>query len=544
MTAPAGERKPSRGRLAGLLLGLLPLLALLLVSEAALWLAGAGDPGERRALRAGFDDQASYFVPDPDVPGGWRTQMYVGDNEQHPEVIIPPKSARLRVLLFGGSNTEGFPTEFIRQQLQAALATGDVEGSADVSRTPGAPLASVEVINLGRHGYGSERIAILFRQAFVLQPDVVFLYMGHNEFVERGFAMELAQQWSAPWQSRLADGLAHLRTLNVAVEALRQMSAPGTGAGRTPEARADRGPEFDALQHDQTEIFFDVYRQRYEGMLALAAEAGVPVLISTVIGNDFDPPCRMNFAPKYTQAQIDACLAARGLALECIPPRYLPGLIQTRADDPVIHLRPTNWGESLSAQKQAARRKLNAGTVPPTLRTLLPPLDHGPFWTDPALWDAETSTLLGTFAAVVARAPTELERLALVTAAERFEEARKLAPEHAFTLFEQGLCVYLLGGTSPRAEKLLREAARADCSPTRGNDLSNDIVRQLADAHPECAFVDAEAWMRSCFPDRLIGYEVMMDNCHMHARVLPFVMDRFVPPLAALARGVLAERQR
>jgi hypothetical protein len=553
-------RAPRR-RLRTVLLALLPLVALLALSESVLWLAGAGDPAERRALRGGFDENRSYLVPDPDVPGGWRTQMFAGDDEGHPEVIIPPRGAGLRVLLFGGSNTEGFPADYVREQLAAALRP---EPAAD----------EVEVINLGRHGYGSERVHILFRQALVLQPDVALVYMGHNEFVERGFAMELTRQWDSPWQATLADGLSRLRTLNVTVSALEHLSRPAAGSGGKPEPRAGRGPEFDALTRAEVERFFDHYRRRYAEMLELAADAGVEVLLCTVIGNDFHPPIRMNVGPEVPPARLQAGLAARGRALASIPRRYLPGLVQTRSDDPPIHLRVTDWGEGMAPERLAARRQAGAGRAGPVLRTLRAPLDGGPFWTGPEQWSSDAAMLLDTFAAVVARAPTAAERSALRKAIARFDEAGQLLPGHAYTLFEQGLCTYVLGApgagradgaggadgadgaesaegaegaksaVGAEAERLLRAAAVADCSPTRGNDLSNGIVRELAAAHPACAFVDTEEWMRSCMPDRLIGYEVMMDNCHMHAKVLPHVMDLFVPHLAELGRRALDRRGR
>jgi hypothetical protein len=529
-TATTSRGKPRRGvlgvlRAAGL--AVLPLLVLLLLAEGVFWATGAGDPDDRRVVTGGFDDHASYLVPDPAVPGGWVTQMFSAEDGLSPEIHVPPRSDAIRVLMFGGSNTEGFPEDYIEEQLDAAL-----------------PDPGFEIFNLGRHGYGSERVRILLTQAMVLQPDIVFIYLGHNEFVERGFAMELAQQWQQPWQAAAADRLLHLRTLNVLVSALESARAPATGAGQRPEGRGDRGQEFDDLLYEQTLVFFDVYRRNYEALLDTVADAGAEVLFSTVISNDFVPPCQMNYSPALTKQQVDGCIKLRGKAHGEIPPRFLPGLIQTRSDNAPIHLRPTDWAEAVPPEERAARRARARAQPSPVLRTLPPPLDQQPLWTAPDLWTDQVGVLLNTMAALHERKLSDDERASLRRAVDIFEESKTLVPDHPFTFFEQGLCVYLLGDDPPRAARLLHDAARYDRAPMRGNDITNGIVRELAAAHPDAAFVDAEDFMRGVCPDGLISYEVMMDNCHMHYRVLPHVMDRFIPKLVEQGKKVIAERGR
>ena len=153
---------------------LLALGGLLVGAEAGLRAAGAAGPWERFELRAGLDDFARYLAPDELVPGGWRTQMY-GDAAR--EVHVPPRDAHARVLLLGGSTVSGLDEKALAATLDAAE-----------------PGRGHEVINLGRPGYGAERVLILLRQALpTLKPDIVVVSVGQQEFLEPGLGAVMAE---------------------------------------------------------------------------------------------------------------------------------------------------------------------------------------------------------------------------------------------------------------------------------------------------------------------------------------------------------------
>jgi hypothetical protein len=497
---------------------LAPLVVLLLVLEGALWLAGLGDPDERLSLTRGFSEEARYLLPDPDHPGGWVTQMSDGS---YAEQAIPRKGERVRVILFGGSSTMGFPTGYLQRRLEALV-----------------PRPGVEVINLGRAGYGSERVLILLRQAMVLEPDIVFLYCGNNEFIEAGFALELIEQWKQPWITRAIDRLSRLRTLNVLVSLAEGLRTSPAGAAPRPEDQRPAHAEFQHLTYAQTLGFYEVYRKNLEAMLRISREHGAGVLLSTVIGNMFFPPVVAGLpeasADQPNQAQLTRLVPTVGL----IPERFRKGLLQTGSDDPSAHLDPRDWGEAISPDEMALRAALGVGREPPALRPLAPPFDTGPWWDDPAYWTDRPMPLLQTMAALHARDLADGERRAIERAAALLEDLSGTSPDLPLVLYPLGLCTYLLGRDDARAEALLRDAARYDRAPTRANDVTNGVVRALAATHPEVVFVDAEALAPAVCPSGLISYELMMDNCHLHHRALPRLMDLFVPGLADLAARV------
>src|SRR5262245_8804915 len=151
-----------------LVLGLLVAGGVLATVEGAARLFGAPWRPVVEPESRGFDPAEPYLVKTEDSPeGGLTTHLF--DGGAH-ELQIPPKGQRKRVLLMGGSNTRLLPEAFLQKLLNEPGARDEYE-----------------VINLGRHGYGSGRERLLFEQALVLEPDVVFLYSGHNEFVEKEY---------------------------------------------------------------------------------------------------------------------------------------------------------------------------------------------------------------------------------------------------------------------------------------------------------------------------------------------------------------------
>jgi hypothetical protein len=183
--------------------------------------------------------------------------------------------------------------------------------------------------------------------------------------------------------------------------------------------------------------------------------------------------------------------------------------------------------------------------VPPRLRPHTGRLQAAPFWSDPDDWTDRVLELLAVFEQLHARQLTADERASLQRALAAGDEALALCPDDPETLFALGLCVYLLGGDDARAAQLLHAAAAADRAPTKGNDRTNGIVRELAAAHAtdeDVRFIDLEALFASRCPQGLPGYEVLMDNCHLHPAARLILIDDLVPDLVALGRRVLADR--
>ncbi|MHC5209450.1 MAG: hypothetical protein ACYTG2_01875 [Planctomycetota bacterium] len=514
-TGPAPRRSLPRRVLVAVVAPLLPLLLLLVLGELVLALFGLGGPDTQLSLSRGFDARAAYLIPDPDHPGGYITQMSDGD---WPETVIPPRDARRRVVLVGGSNTRSFPQDDLEEKLNAR------------SPDPG-----YEVVNLGRPGYGSDRVRILVAQAEVLLPDVVLVYCGHNEFVEGGFAMELRERWRHPLLMSVGMQLSRLRLVNVLASALRGGAADASGAPR-PEPRVQRDNAFRSLNYRHTRVFFDVYRENLRAICRSAEGYGARVLFSTVIGNMIDGPTVGTLDPELSgeaRARLRSLSARAG---ELMPERLVRGIVQTGPDAAPLRLRPFDWGDNLLPAARQERAADSERRDAPSLRPLPPPLDTGPYWLDPVFWNDKVRTVVDTAAAFHARRLDDTERAAVQEARDLLEEALTLSADDPMTLHRLAWCVYLLREDDERAVQLFRESAAWDRAPTRGNDVTNGIVRDVAAEFPEVLLVDAEQLFRSYSPGGLISYELMMDNCHLHRAVRPRLMDEFVEPLLELAK--------
>ncbi|RKY20327.1 MAG: hypothetical protein DRQ55_08035 [Planctomycetota bacterium] len=481
---------------------LAPLIALLLSLEAALSLLGLG--AERgQPLSAGFDPHAQYLVPVDGSPGAWRTQ-FRGIENTHKELQIPPRDGRLRLLLFGGSNTQGFPEELMQRALNEA-----------------APDPGYEVINLGRPGYGSERVLILFEQALALEPDVVVIYSGHNEFVESGFALELADRGATAQLLRALDRLQQVRIVNLAVTAFRPAGVPL--APPRPEARRSPGARFNQLTFVQTQVFYEAYAENLAHMCELAEAAGVRIVLSTVIGNMLFRP-RDCGLPLEMSGEMQADFEQRlEWAQQLIPSRFV------EAFSPSVPPRWYAWRDTGRDRPAAPDDAVGAQSYrAPRLRPLSGPLAlapagivkripivEGAHWTDPAGWEPSLRPVIDAVAALHERELTPQEALATQRAAALFEQLLIDCDNHPVATFNLALCTYLLGHNDEGATQLLIDAACFDRTPRRGNQTSNDIVRELA-ARYDLTLLDAEALYRARCPDGIIGWEVMLDVCHIH----------------------------
>jgi hypothetical protein len=498
---------------------LLTLLIFAGLLEAGLAVFRVGDPHARLSLTRGFSNAARYIVPEPGKPGWLRTQMYGGES---PEIEIPPNDGRIRVVMLGGSNVEGFPTEWLEDTLTSA-----------------APDPGFEVVNLGRRGYGTERDRILLRQALALKPDIVLLYEGHNEFVEAGFAVELQQAAPAPWVAGTVESLAGLRTMNAALS-LAESLQPAVA----PEAEQHRGVTLTSQTPDQAAAFYTLFHDNVASMTDLARGAGVRVLLATVVWNDFEPPFATALAAGTSADTEHEVARLRGQALELVPPRFRPGIVQTTAEEPALHLQPTDWGDALPPETAAARRAANSGLVAPPMRSL-----QGLFGGKPLIAPLDTVSdgvpkVLASYAEIVQRHLSRKEREDLVQAGQIFDQVLALAPDHPVTLFDRGLVAYLLG-LDADAARWLRAASAADRAPVHANDPIDDAMRAVGSEHAGDAgvrFVDVEQAVRATMPQGLVGYEIMQDGCHLHRMARRKLLTLMVPTLLELGKQISAGR--
>jgi len=524
----------ARGRLArGALAGLAALVVVEVVLRLCDW--GAGGAGRY----AGLDEGAAYLVPAGG--GAWRTTMFADEMPAH-DRLVPPRDGRRRVLLLGGSNSQGFPEDVLERRLAEA-----------------APGPGWEVVNLGRSGYGSERVRILLDQALArLDPDVVVLYVGHNEFMEPGLATAACARGLPPWVLRAANVV--LRShLAGAVATLAGLDVPERRApGRPPEPRRGRDARHARMDPACTRVVWRAYRDNLEHMVAAARARGCAVVLCTLAGNPLTEPYTSTFAEDVPQATRGRAHGRVRAARERLPRRLVEGLV------PRGHPHATAWGQNLTPHQEEQRRARALATrgpnfAPRPLRPLLgafadPPHTtarkaasaEGAHWPDPRLWTDDVVAFVERQRAVLGRAVTDAERADLEWAAALYEEALALVPDHPDALYGLGLARWLLGEDDAAAVALLGRAADADRAPRHANARSNALVRAVAaSADPDgVVLLDVARLVAQRCPDGLAAFDVLLDECHLQPGVRVVLMQDLVGPIVAAsgAAGGAARR--
>lgn len=499
------QERATRSWPAKLALALVPLILLLLLLELGLWMMGVGDSDVLPPSSRGFDPQTAYLLP---VGDGWRTHLY-GPLEL--ETVMPPKGAARRVLLVGGSNTEVFPEGYLGELL--------------AERKPHE--AGYEVFNLGRAGYGSARVAILLSQALAVEPDVVVIYSGHNEFVERGLAIEL-ERMMGDVEGSAGLGMGTLRVYRQLEQALR-------GADKERQGEAD--PSSEVSSYAVTLAVCDAYERNIARMCDEALAAGADVVLCTVVGNDFSPPYLAGPLEQVSSEDTGRADALRARAAALIPQAYRPGLL------PPLRLRMPFWTDAVPPSGYAALKGLELLT----LRHLSGPLAEAPatpaerdddasiegrHWPPRSGWGAKVFTLLGTMEQIARRSPSAEERSALVEARGLLLQSLEWQPGQSAALFYLGLIGWLIGDDDAAARELLRRSQVADWAPHSGNDLTNGAVRSVAAQRPRVRLVDAARLFAERSPAGIVGYEVMMDACHLHPGARRVLMTDLAPAIA------------
>ncbi|MCZ6598226.1 MAG: hypothetical protein O7B99_11355 [Planctomycetota bacterium] len=463
---------------------LTPTAVVLVALEVSLWALGFGAREEN--VWRGFDPEARYLVPADD--GGFLTQMFEGELS---EIEIPPRSELTRVLLFGGSNTQSFHVKALRTFL-------------DLRRPEGAP--GFEVINLGRHGYGSGRVSILLEQAMELEPDVVVIYTGHNEFIEAGFEEVIRDEWGG-WTGSAAEVASGLRTFNALVAGF-----GGEDEGfHTKEARPEDwswdAARFRELTYDRTLDRLEQYRDNLRHMCRTALDHGATVLLCTLVGNDMAAPFSSTLSPELPPERAAEVEELGARALELMP-RFLHRIVSERQS---LRLRNSDWW-----RRREAPRELSEGFAAPELREHRAPLGDRAWWPPPEQWGSKIDVFLADLADFHQRRIDDDEIRDLEAARSTLERILALAPDHPITLFRLGLVTWLLEGDGARTSELLRRAARHDRAPRKTSDLTNELVREVAEELPEVILCDLAALYRERSPDGIVGFELMSDHCHFH----------------------------
>ena len=476
---------PSRGPKLVLdaLLGLVLTALILAGIEASLWALGKGEAEKEISYSRGFDPTAAYIVPDYEREGAWETRF---NSRGRKEIKIPPKSDKSRVLIFGGSNTAGCPIFVLDRRLKAKE-----------------PKNSYEAINLGRQGYGSARVRLILEQAVdKLDPDVLVIYAGHNEFIEKSFEMDLEEAGLGEWSKKPLEIAGKTRLFHTVYQHYSDQYVPPQVE---PEAWKSEYTKFAKITYDQTQVFFDNYEQNLRAMCRKALDNGVEIMLCTIVYNRLAVPFSSRLPKDLTEEQVRTFweLQRKG---ERFLPEYLEPLL---SNNELKRLQNSDWGPN-GVGYEPGKDTLESNRP---CRSVLKDLD--PMYETERTWTPKVRQLDQVLKKFWARDIGMRSRAQIVRAKELLTEALEICPDHPRALFELGIAKYLLGEDELEILECFEKAATYDRAPRKGSEAINDIIRKVASDTPGVDLYDVDKLYRACHPGGLISYEYMVDYCHL-----------------------------
>ncbi|MEW6742628.1 MAG: SGNH/GDSL hydrolase family protein [Planctomycetota bacterium] len=314
MASSHGIRCGLRGKLA--LATLIPI-GLLAGLELAIRVGGGLERPPEADPFVGFLGNVPLFWLDTSLPEAERVWRLTSSRAAKffPVTVRAAKPARtFRIFCLGGSAAQGWPHAprfAYPAYLQEILSAND-------------PTHHYEVVNLGGHTYASYRIAGVLEEILHLDPDLVVVHSGNNEFLEKRYYRDAIKR---PWAHRLSSVLGHLHVYRLVEKVERRLrdslgskdalgASPLDGDAGQAHRRQYALKETLELRRDpvQMQRLIEHYRYNLTRMQELCRESAVPLVFCTVPVNLKDwPPNhslhRQDLSPSEA-ARCDAWLEA------------------------------------------------------------------------------------------------------------------------------------------------------------------------------------------------------------------------------------------
>ena len=151
------------------------------------------------------------------------------------------------------------------------------------------PDRDIEVINLGAAAINSNVILDVTKRLFDLQPDLILLYAGHNEFYGPDGVGAAFVERNLPFAIPLKYGARDLRLVRAVQNLLRSISGnpPAGDRNMMKQVSENTYVRLDAPEADRV---FRMLESNLAGIAGLCNSHGVPLIVSDVTSNLLFPP--------------------------------------------------------------------------------------------------------------------------------------------------------------------------------------------------------------------------------------------------------------
>jgi len=216
-----------------------------------------------------------------------RTGNFFKYNMAEQEFRMPKPESTRRIFVVGGSAAAGFPFlnyAAFSKLLETGLSAAD-------------PYTTYEVINSGSLGAASFQVKVTFREVLQYDPDLIIIEMGNNEFLGRDPELEKSALSDVRHCARnifnrsyLVKAITRQASLlkPVTLEAGNNIETPGDLAQRVAQfKKTASSKDWDDASRDAV---LKSYRENLTGMIELAKERDLKVIVSTLADNVRDYP--------------------------------------------------------------------------------------------------------------------------------------------------------------------------------------------------------------------------------------------------------------
>jgi lysophospholipase L1-like esterase len=272
--------KPSLARL--LLFALVPCFLLFGTLELIARLRErTGRPQPITELAQGFSAMSRVFVPHPSKPNTMVTNPSRAHVFVAQEFAQPKPAHTVRIAALGESSVYYLQNDFAR--IAARLSSNQ----------------SFEILNAGGQSYGSERLSLVALELLEYSPDLLFVYMGHNEFEEAEQMALIHPELSGPVQIAFD----HSSLIRLAVRLLTEANVEKLKAEHKKRLLSDEPDVARAWKVEFSEQ--DVqsrmrnFRANLQGIIELYRSRNIPVILSTVPSNLVRPYLPRESIPEF-----------------------------------------------------------------------------------------------------------------------------------------------------------------------------------------------------------------------------------------------------
>jgi hypothetical protein len=456
-----------------------------IIIEGALRILNIGNPAYDYDPGLGYDSETTFFVRNPNFPEQIILNPKFRFHFQDLTFLIKPAPNTYRVFFLGGSNTNAFPTGMFEEQYNADHL---------ISKT-------LEFINAGACGFGSRRVTKIAEEVSAFHPDMFFVYMGQNEYLDLLISKNvLKAKQNLPFiRSILSKTYLYTALKNT----YRKITKPKLEMSREEEQSILSTPmgineDKDITYRELNKATYDRFHLSLKLIIKNARSAGAKTVLSTVASNSLIPP----FMP--------------------VMPRHL----SEKDVEKIKNLEQeadSLLGDNINFTTQDTHRFIGFNLQPEYFKTYA-----AIFYNSIERSEQYSDRLAG----IEKLSLTSDEKKIWKQALNKYQKALDIEPGLAMIQYKVGVIHYALENFE-KAKKHFDLSAIYDAGPLKATPQINEAIKQVAEEE-NVPLIDFEKHLCNQSYAHICGWDYIQDHVHLNQEASRDLMTDFGQKLKVL----------